>query len=156
MAVQSRGPEEGPQVPATGVGEEGCRGGACRTPSTPRHQEEGDGRAPPAFHCHRRQPTIAEKEAKGEVAIPDITSPSNNGGGGGEGDQHRGWLVSMAGVVDEAVEEEGVVELVEAVEEGDAEEGPADKKGADEVGAGGEQEENLPREVVGQRGDDDG
>uniref|UniRef100_A0A0E0NG51 Uncharacterized protein n=1 Tax=Oryza rufipogon TaxID=4529 RepID=A0A0E0NG51_ORYRU len=106
--------------------------------------------------CHRRQPTIAEKEAKGEVAIPDITSPSNNGGGGGEGDQHRGWLVSMAGVVDEAVEEEGVVELVEAVEEGDAEEGPADKKGADEVGAGGEQEENLPREVVGQRGDDDG
>lgn len=62
----------------------------------------------------------------------------------------------MAGVVDEAVEEEGVVESVEAVEEGDAEEGPADKKGADEVGAGGEQEENLPREVVGQRGDDDG
>uniref|UniRef100_A0A0E0HYL8 Uncharacterized protein n=1 Tax=Oryza nivara TaxID=4536 RepID=A0A0E0HYL8_ORYNI len=36
------------------------------------------------------QPTIAEKEAEGEVAIPDITSPSNSGGSGGEGDQHRG------------------------------------------------------------------
>lgn len=58
--------------------------------------------------------------------------------------------------MDEAVEEEGVVESAEAVEEGDAEEGPADKRGADEVAAGGEQEENLPREVVGQRGDDDG
>lgn len=58
--------------------------------------------------------------------------------------------------MDEAVEEEGVVESAEAVEEGDAEEGPADKRGADEVAASGEQEENLPREVVGQRGDDDG